>query len=451
MSDIISGKTEVYSCDVLVVGAGAGGIPAGVAAAREGAEVIIADRNGFVGGMTASGLPYLGYLDAKRRQVVGGIAAEFVDELKKDGYALGIRYCPKHLSLVGVNPEGVKLTAARYLKENGVKILLHMTAVGVGLDDGKITSVTFDCAGKRIRITAKTVIDATGDGTVAYLAGAGFRIGRAGVDIQPPSVLFTIGGVDKEGLFRYLENHPEELEPYTLEYLRESPDYVLVTLHSLWRELVPKGEWPIGIWAMICINRPGDTEVCINGPRMAGTDATDPASITKAELEGAEQVSAFVKMLRKYVGGFENAFVSHINDSIGIRETRHINGIKTLTGADVKSGRITDDTIALGAYPIDIHGSGDSTSEFIHFDSPYGIPYLAAVSADIRGLMMSGRCISADREAFGSCRVMGTCFAVGEAVGIGAALAAKNNCLPEDVPVGEIRKILIRNGAVLSV
>ena len=85
MSDIISGKTEVYSCDVLVVGAGAGGIPAGVAAAREGAEVIIADRNGFVGGMTASGLPYLGYLDAKRRLVVGGIAAEFVDELKKDG------------------------------------------------------------------------------------------------------------------------------------------------------------------------------------------------------------------------------------------------------------------------------------------------------------------------------------------------------------------------------
>lgn len=451
MSNFICEKTKEYSCDVLVVGAGAGGIPAAVAAAREGVRVIIAEKNGFIGGMTASGLPYLGYLDAKRRQVVGGIATEFVNELKKDGYALGVRYCPKHLSLVGVDPEGVKLTAARYLSENGVKIMLHVTAIGAEVDSGRISSVIFDCAGERIKVSAKTVIDATGDGTVSFLAGAGYHIGKAGTDLQPPSILFTVGGVDKESLLRYLENRPDDLEPYTLEYLRESPDYVLVTLHSLWEELKPKGEWPIEIWAMICINRPGNSEVCINGPRMAGTDATDPESITKAEIDGAVQARKFVKMLRKYVGGFEKAFVSHINDNIGIRETRHINGIKVLTGNIVRNGYIPDDSIALGAYPIDIHGSGDSTSEFIHVDSPYGIPYHCTVSSDVQGLMMSGRCISADREAFGSCRVMGTCFAVGEAVGIGAALAVKKGCYPEAVPVEEIREILLRYGAVLSI
>lgn len=178
--------------------------------------------------------------------------------------------------------------------------------------------------------------------------------------------------------------------------------FVLVTLQKLWAKLNPIGEWPMGIWAMIYINRFNYSEVCINGPRMAATDATDPQSITQAEILGQRQAVAFIEMLRKYVPGFEKAFLSHINDSIGVRETRRIVGYKTLRIDDVKAGVTGDDTIALGSYPIDIHGSKDYSSQFIHVDEPYGIPYLTTVCKTVGGLMMAGRCISVDREAYGS-------------------------------------------------
>ena len=204
------------------------------------------------------------------------------------------------------------------------------------------------------------------------------------------------------------------------------------------------------IWSMICINRLNDFEVAVNGPRMSATDATDPISVTKAEINGQKQAFQFMDILHEYVGGFEKAYISRINDSIAVRETRRVVGLKTLTADDVLSGRVGDDTIALGSYPVDIHGSKDFTSTYQPFEEPYGIPYLCTVSASIRNLMMCGRCISVDSQAFGSTRVMGTCFAVGEGVGIGAALAVQKNITPAEVDVAEIRKRLLEHGAILS-
>ena len=451
MSNIHAESVMQYDCDVAVIGSGSGGIAAAVAAARAGCRVLVVEKNGYVGGMTTAGLPYLGYLDVQKRPTVGGIATEFVERLRQDNASFGVRYCPKHCSIAAIDPDRVKLTAATFLEDSGVDFLLHTHAIAVEVEDGVLRSIRCECAGTRIQVRAKVFIDATGDGVISYLAGAEYEKGTAGVDLQPPSILFTIGGVNKERFFGWLEEHPEEVEPYTMEYLRAAPDFVLVTLQKLWEKLNPIGEWPMGIWAMIYINRFNDSEVCINGPRMAATDATDPQSITAAEILGQRQAAAFIEMLRKYVPGFEKAFLSHINDSIGVRETRRIVGYKTLRIEDVKAGRTGEDTIALGSYPIDIHGSGDYSSQFIRVDEPYGIPYLATVCKTVGGLMMSGRCISVDREAYGSCRVMGTCFAVGEAAGIGAALSVKQGCRPEQVNPAEIREILLRGGAILSV
>ena len=451
MSNIRTEAVKQYDYDVAVIGSGSGGIAAAVAAARNGCRVLVLEKNGYVGGMTTAGLPYLGYLDVKKRPTVGGLAIEFVERLKQDNASFGVRYCPKHCSIAAIDPDKVKIAAASFLEENGVDFLLHTNAIEVEVVDGVLKSILCECAGTRLEVRAKIFVDATGDGVISYLAGAEYEKGTAGVDLQPPSILFTIGGVDKERFFEWLEEHPEEVEPYTMEYLRAAPDFVLVTLQKLWAKLNPIGEWPMGIWAMIYINRFNDSEVCINGPRMAATDATDPQSITQAEILGQRQAVAFIEMLRKYVPGFEKAFLSHINDSIGVRETRRIVGYKTLRIDDVKAGATGDDTIALGSYPIDIHGSKDYSSQFIHVDEPYGIPYLTTVCKTVGGLMMAGRCISVDREAYGSCRVMGTCFAVGEAVGIGAALSIKHGCRPEQVDVKEIREILLQNGALLSV
>lgn len=437
--------------DVAVIGSGSGGVTAAIGAARQGAKVLLIEKNGYVGGLLVSGLPFLGFLDAKQRPAIGGLAKQYVDELVKEGASYGVRYCPKHLSLVATDPPKAKLVTAKFLMDNGVHIMLHSYLIDATVENGQITSVKCDCAGTRFSVKAKVYIDATGDGVLGAIAGAAFEKGDASVDLQPASVIYTIGGVDKARFMQWLEKHPEELQPYTLDYLKERPDFVFVTLGALWSKLYPAGEWPLkNIWAMIMMNRFNDTEVALNGPRMPVTDSTDAGSVTYAEIEGHRQANAFVECLRKYCEGFENAFVSHVNDTIGVRESRRIIGKKMLTEEDVVNSVINDETIALGAYPIDIHSSTDFSSTFRHIEEPYGIPYLATVSASIDNLMMSGRCISADSVAFGSSRVMGTCLAVGEGVGIGAALAAKENIAPSEVDVARIREILKANGAILD-
>src|SRR5699024_7237300 len=135
---------------------------------------------------------------------------------------------------------------------------------------------------------------------------------------------------------------------------------------------------------------------------------------------------------------------------VGVRESRRVIGKQMIKEEAALRGEVPEDTIALGSYIIDIHsGSSDSTM-IKSLKDPYGITYGATISKDVKRLMRSGRCISVDPVVFGSSRVMPTCMAVGEGVGIGAALAAINNILPEEVDVQLIRKKLREHGAILS-
>ncbi|MBE6732117.1 MAG: FAD-dependent oxidoreductase [Ruminococcaceae bacterium] len=452
MQEFSSGYSKNYEYDLAVVGSGSGGLSAAITAAKQGLKVILIDKNGYAGGLASSGIPFLGFLDMKKRPVVGGFATKFVDELVKCGASLGVRHCPKHLSVVVTKPDEVKIAVAKMCSENGVKLMLHSYLVDVKLEDNKISEIICDCAGERFKVKAKIFVDATGDGVLSKLAGAPYMKGTAGENLQPASVLYTIGGVDKEKFLKWVEENPENLsDSYSMEYLNERPDYVFVTLGHLWNKYKDT-EWPFkGIWAMILINRLNDSEVMLNGPRMPATDSTDSESITYAETEGANQSLQFVEFLRKYVGGFENAFLSHINEHIGVRESRRVEGVKTLTIDMVSKGEIPEDAVALGAYPVDIHSSKDFTSKFIHVENPYGIPYLTTVAKTIDNLMLSGRCISVDREAFGSTRVMGTCLAMGEAVGYGASIAIKECILPKNVDVNKIRAKIEANGGILKI
>ena len=113
------------------------------------------------------------------------------------------------------------------------------------------------------------------------------------------------------------------------------------------------------------------------------------------------------------------------------------------------NGEVPDDTVALGAYIIDIHdGLGGGT--IVKHIKPYGIPYGCLVSSDIDNLMFSGRCISMDAVVMSSARVMPTCMAIGDAAGVGAALAVKHNILPGDVDVNEARAVLRKANVILE-
>lgn len=452
---------ETMVTQVAVIGAGPGGIAAAIAAARQGAKVLLVERMGFVGGALASGLPLLAFLDMKERQVIGGVAQEFVDRLMKLGGSFGHRECPFHNSVTIVDPSLAKIAVFEMLHESNVDLLLHCELTGVTMDGGRIQSVQVAGKGQSFDIQAQVFIDGTGDGDLSYLSGASFEKGQKETGtLQPPTLMFTVGGVNFDKFYDYIEEHPEEL-PYELglnhirpgydaAYFKADPTHVFYGLNATIKRLRDEGICPIDRDTIIFIRQPLKGYASINTVRILNFDGSNVHDLTRGELEGHLQVLPILQLLREHAPGFEDCYVAHINPSIGVRESRRVVGRKMLCADDAVAGLVPDDTIALGSYIIDIHSGTGETSYMATITEPYGIPFDCTVSADVDNLMMSGRCISVDAITFGSTRIMPVCMAVGEAAGVGAALAVKNQTPLAQVDVAQVREKLLEQGAILT-
>lgn len=453
-------KLEAQKYDVVVVGAGPGGLPAAIAAARQGVKVLLVEKNGYLGGNLTLGLPLLGYLDKDGNQVIRGIAQEFVDALREKGACSEHRWCPMHDSITIYNDEVFKIVALEKCIDAGVQLLLHTQIIDANVENGRLQSITLFGKGCRIEVSAKVFIDATGDGDVGFLSGAAFEKGQKNTGtLQPPTLMCTVDGVDIDKTIAYVEAHPEQmaLAP-TVEtypgfdgrYFRSNPDnHVMVGFRKLFLELKAKGILPVERDTLIYIETLTPGRVNLNCTRHLGIDGSNVFDLTRAEIEGHLQNLQLIEVLRKYVPGFENCQLTKIYPFIGIRESRRFHGIRQLTEQDLLTGNIPEDTIGLGSYIIDIHdGSGNGT--IVKKVKPYGMPYGMTVSRDITNLMFSGRCASMDAVALSSCRVMPPLMAMGQAAGVGAALAVKGNRAPGCVDVQELRGILRRDGVMLE-
>lgn len=449
--------------DVVVVGAGPGGLSAAIAAARNGAKVLLVEKNGFLGGNMTIGLPLLGFLDRDGHKVIGGIADEFIADMQHYKTSYGVaasrhRYCGMHNSVTLYDHEIFKFIALHKVLDAGIELLLHAEVTDVDVDNRVLKSIEITGKGWKITVYAKIFIDATGDGDMAYLTGASYEKGQkdTGV-IQPPTLMFTVSGVDMSKTIDYLEQNPEELIPndtiecdrsYNPDYFRRDPTYVLVAMRNLCSKLRAQGKFPVDRENIIVINSVVPGEVHLNCTRHLGVDGSDVFSLTHAEIEGYLQIEKFVKTLQENIPGFEECYITNIYPSIGIRESRRFSAIRTLTESDLKEGNIPEDTIALGSYPVDIHSGEASTTIFTKIPV-YGVPYGVSVSNEIEGLMFAGRCAGMDAVAMSSARVMPILMAIGEGAGVGAALAIRNDISPKEVNVAEIRDILLKNGALL--
>ncbi|GIN74147.1 hypothetical protein J14TS2_46220 [Bacillus sp. J14TS2] len=457
-------ERKVLKTQVLVLGGGSGGLGAALAAAREGAETIIVDRQGFLGGNMTIGLPLLGFLDAQKRVSTKGLAQEIVDRLIELGGSFGHRECPLHNSTTVIDPNLMRIVIFEKVKQYGVHPLLHCEVIDTNVENGELKSVIVKGKGDEIEIVADVFIDATGDGDVAYLSGAEYEKGQYSKgeikqEIQPGTLMFTIGGFKLEKFMDYLEDHPEELKHgesmkirpgYTADFLRASNNHVFVGLRNTISKLREEGKCPIDRDTIIYINLPKEGYIAINSLRILNFDGSKVEDLSKGEIDAHLNILPLIEMLQENVPGFEDIYLSSIAPFMGVRESRRIIGKQMIKEDAALKGEIPEDTIALGSYIIDIHsGAGDSTI-IKSLKDPYGITYGATISRDVKRLMLSGRCISVDPVVFGSSRVMATCMAVGEGTGIGAALAAQQNILPEEVDVQIIRKKLRENGAILS-
>jgi hypothetical protein len=174
-------------------------------------------------------------------------------------------------------------------------------------------------------------------------------------------------------------------------------------------------------------------------------DGTDSRSLSKAEMIGRWQAEHIFKFLVKYVPGCENARLLSVAPVIGIRETRHIHGIKTLGAEDCLNGIVTDDAIMLAANSVDVHGKfGPMSNEYIALEPGvfYGIPYGCLVPQRVKNMLVAGRCLSATSDAAGAVRVMPPCMGMGQAAGVAAAMSAQAQITPAELDVAALREKL---------
>ena len=448
------------TCDIAVVGGGPAGLACAITAARAGKRVMLFEKNSFLGGAMAIGLSPLGFLAQDGRQCIAGFGEEFIRRLQERGDSLGHRVCPKHNSVTCVNAEGVKLLALEMCLEAGVEVLLHCQALEVRRKGSRIEKLVLFGKCNRIEVTAGVYVDCTGDGDVAYLAGCSYEKGRSGA-LQPPTVMFTLQGVDTGKLHDYVQQHPEELrydrpgifeDPrYTHDYFRADPNHVFVGLQKTFRELKARGELPVERESFIYIGSTHPGEVYVNSVRILNADTTDIRDLSRAETEGTLQIPRLIRLLRERVPGFENCYLSSIAPGLGVRETRRFAGVRRVTREDCIRANVPEDTVCLSGYKIDIHSGRDDGLYFEAVEQPFGIPYGCLVSSETENLMFAGRCISCDAVALGSLRVIPSCLGMGQAAGVGASLAVSSGCSPAQVDVDAVRSTLRDQNAILSV
>ncbi len=436
--------------DILVVGGGPSGIIAAEAASGEGRKVMLLESRGYLGGNLTIGLPILSFLNCNGKQNIRGLAQNLVDRLKKDGDASDHKRCRLHMSLTIINPEAVKDVALDIMKECGVEVLMYTFAAGVIKDGNEVRGVIIESKAGREVILAKTVIDCTGDGDVAALAGVEMSKGDADGGMQPPTLMYNMRGVDIPLLRDAIMNRSDEFDMDVMppEQFKEGM-FITVGLRGRIKMAQDAGI-NVPVSRTILITGLNPDEIWVNMTRVSGVDSTLPESYTWGETEARKQIKVVNAYLKRYVPGFEKAWLDKVAPFMGIRESRVMKGRYILTAEDILSCRRFGHVIAVGSYPVDIHHAkgGDCTMLFTSDD--YDIPYECLLPKEYDNLLVAGRCSSMNHEAMAATRVMSTCMALGEAAGRAARIAMRHDVSPADVDIKELQEELVSTGAYLG-
>ncbi|MCX7008669.1 MAG: FAD-dependent oxidoreductase [Kiritimatiellaeota bacterium] len=413
--------------DVLVIGGGPAGIAAALMAARAGRKTLLVERSGRLGGMAVQAL--VGPL-------MGNVRSKLVDEILE------------HIGGRKVDYEFVDLKYAELLLTAGCQVLLHAWCAEPLLEGQRVTGARLVTKQGMIEVRAKVTVDATGDGDVAYGAGAEFDQGRgAGPNwkadglVQPMSIMFRVAGV----------NHEESMDAKGGRGAYRFPDGR--TWNQFCKDANAAGELPPTVGMVRTYSSLRSDERVINATQINRVDGTKVKDLTQAELEGRKQVQLVMEFLKKHAPGFMDAYVSAMPAMVGVRETRRIRGVETLVVDDLFAGRKWPSAIVREAsFPIDIHnpdgiGQAQGVSEKSPLGKdpkvkPYDIPYGCLVPRSVNGLLVAGRCISGSHEALASYRVQVIALATGLAAGVGAAEAAHLGLEPRAVDVAAIQRVV---------
>lgn len=439
--------------DIIVAGGGPAGINAALAAARMNKSVLLIERYGFLGGMStiAEVYPWMTFHDASGNQVIKGLAEEIVQELvKRDASPGHLRdTCGFVHTVTPFDKEAFKLLALELLQQENVTVLLHTTLAGVTHQNGKIISINTVSKSVSNTFFADFFIDTTGDADLCYLSGVATELGENNNhQVQPMTLKFRMRGVDIEAVRESVLKNPKNFLPDTpFDQLKDLPLTAVQGFYQEWK----KADLPINRDQVLFFIGPGSDEVVINMTRIQQLNPLDPNDLSKAELIGRKQIELLVGFFQKQIPGFSNAFLSSIAPQVGIRESRRMIGIYSLTKQDIQSGTMFTDMIAKSSYPIDLHSPTDHGMEIasVGGNGVFGIPYRCLITGQMSNLLTAGRSLSATHQALASVRLTPSAMATGQAAGTAAALCHDLNMATTSLPVELLKKQLITDNVCL--
>lgn len=419
--------------DTVVCGGGPAGFVAAISASRAGQRTALVERFAFLGGAATASyvVPISGFF-CKGQQAVGGIAWEFVERMEKLGAAL-IEY-PK--GNVSVDPEVYKTVADEMVRESGVTLYTDSMLTDVVKDGKNVTHIVIESKNGAEAIAAKCFIDATGDGDLFARAGA--EMLPRPESLQPVSLCFVLSGVDAStDLLRdYIHHDGKNVKNSSPKAIRE---YLLGEVEA--------GRAPHfgGPWFNVLLA--GDA-LAVNITR-AEADATDRDRMTEAETKLRKDMFTLVARLREKYPEFRSCAVTASAFSVGVRETRRIKGVYTMTLDDVAAGTVFECPVAHCAHPMDIHSAKDSAQSLKTLPANVYVPFESTVTDALDNVIAAGRCVSAEREPYASLRVQATVMSIGEAAGLAAALKNRTDLPVSELPREELRRMIDARGFVM--
>lgn len=439
----------LIDADVVIAGGGSAGVPAAIAAARNGARTVLLEQHGFAGGIITAvqTAGWDGMHDVvSGRLAVGGLALEIADRLglslrdatleelaadhavREEGWSgpgsIAKRDergpLPEDVISQAIDIERFKLVADRMLGHAGVNVLYHTRVIDTVVSDGHVESAIAVNKGGLFAIRAQQFVDATGDADLVSYAGGQYEV--AG-DPQPMSLHFRVGNV-----------------PTTAE--------VRAKCAAVLRDAHHRGD--LGVYGGPWMRRVASNEWLVNAVRYIG-HALDPNDITTAERQGREDAWTMFELWREYLPEFKEAFFDASGPVVGARESRRIVGDYTLTAEDILTQRPANDGVCRGAWFLDLHPSDGHAGFHAHRRVPsYPIPYRTLLPVSLENVIVAGRCHAATHEALSSSRVTVTAIGMGQAAGTAASLATKHGVSPRTLDVDRLRETLRSQDAILD-
>lgn len=414
--------------DVIVIGGGPAGCTAAAAAARDGAKTLIIEQTGMLGGMGTAGLvpAWCPFSDGEK-MIYRGLAERVFNESREPN----LHHPSDNIDWVPIDPEKLKLTYDSLVTEFNVDVSFFTTLIAVEMTSE--TMISHIVTGSRAGICAykgKIYIDATGDGDLAALSGVPFVTGDNDGSCQSATLCFSADNVNSYN-FQYSD------------WRRRDCTYAATPFRH---KSIPEH---------FCINLTSSSTVGFNVGHIEGVAANDIKTLSKAMMTGRIMANDTINDLKRHAPEvFGASRLASSASLMGIREGRRFESEHMITYDDFAARRTFDDEIARNCYFIDIHGQKDAETlakiaETPHYNKgeSHGIPYRSLIPAKVENLLLSGRCVSADRLVYGSIRVMPVCLVSGEAAGAAAAMAADGDGMTRNVDITNLRNKLRSYGA----